>query len=247
MDRRTYLSIIGCTSVSLAGCSGDRTNSTTEPEDTAATSRQQNTPQTTSSVTEHQTSTPEKTRTPSELASNPEFKFEGNGPGVRELEIEDGRQFAIFTVQSESESNLNLSVLSDTKLEEASISLDGKMYTSQGEYLDKGKYNLEVGSDSTDWTIEVSLISDAPTDSLPAKMSGKGQSVIGKYEFDGHTRFSVVESPNKIISVRLLAPNSERSITVSDVAVEEISGQYFMECDADGAWTLELQNEDTNQ
>lgn len=193
------------------------------------------------------TVTPQPTRTPSDLVSTPEFTFSGTSPSVREFELKADQQFVVFTLETESDVHLQALIESEDYTYFGAIGLNGEQYMEKGAYLEHGKYTVDVGGEGIDWHLTVSAITSPPTYALPATISGTGPTVVGKYRFEGYTRFTDLGSEDSSVSIFMTSPESQPMVSVRDATVKELSGDYFLLVDADGPWQIQIDAENTSK
>lgn len=229
----------------IAGCAS-RTTPATAPESTPLASPVTRTPAETPTVTQA-TVTPRPTRTPSELRSPPEFTFTGTSPSVREFELKADQQFVVFTLAAASDVHLQTLIESEDNTYFGAIGLNGERYTEKGAYLERGTYTVDVGGEGIEWQLTVSVIPDASIYALPATISGTGPTIVGKYRFDGYTRFTDLGSEDSTITIFMIAPDAQPLVSMRDAAVKDLSGDYFLFVDADGPWHIQMEAENTSK
>jgi hypothetical protein len=267
MQRRQALALIGSTTVgALAGCSSDDAASTTTDEDTETTTSTsmggERTPGDTGTATDTEaptetasepetateTETEEPTETPAESQSFGPRTFEGSGTSTTDsFRLAPGPITAEFTHDGSSNFITELLTEEGESYEDVGLtnligSVDGGTVASVSA---SGGHVLNVDADGT-WEVTLDQPVDPTPGSLPVDASGEGPSYVGPFEFDGPTAFEGTHegSSNYIVQPIPVDPSNAAVSIFNEIGqfegstTERLDGLFYLNVDADGAWTL---------
>jgi hypothetical protein len=138
----------------------------------------------------------------------------------------------------------------ETGDEELLVNIIGDFDGTVATNVPAGEYLLDIQADgSWEVTVEQPRFSQAEVESLPADVEGKDYAVLGPYQFEGVTRFTIDAETDSNVIVYL---KDHRGTTV-DILVNEIgphegsttirqSGVGIIYVETEKSWTVTLED-----
>ena len=172
--------------------------------------------------------------------------FSGSGESVEQgITIEGG--LTVVEATHDGSSNFQVTLEDDSEYGELFVNVIGGFDGAQAAYVDSGEYLLDVTGDG-EWTVDIVQPRASSGDELPQSFSGDSPAVVGPLEFSGTGIATGTHEGEGNFQVAIF----EQGGTFQTLVFNEIgefegettynaSGVGWVDINADGSWSLEIE------
>lgn len=176
--------------------------------------------------------------------------YAGSGQEVRQnIELEEG--LTVIEATHSGASNFQVALADGSQFDDYFINVIGEFDGAQAELIDGGSYILDVNADG-DWEITVTQPRAVVGELLPHSYEGSGPDVVGPIDvpidYEGSPVATATHDGESNFQVQILPPRG----SFPEIIFNEIgefdgsttfsySGVGWVDINADGNWTLELE------